>query len=84
MEDVKKPHDQSDDKEKVYEVEEVLYKKLDTDMNYRHKYLPMRVLVHAALQLSWLIGIYTAIFHTKLATILWGTYRPATPGESQW
>lgn len=76
MEDVKQPHDQSDDKAaKVYEVEEVSNKKLDTDMNYRHKYLWRRVLIHVFLQVSWLIGIYTAIFHAKLATCLWGKYR---------
>lgn len=75
MEDVKEPRDQFDDKADLYEVEEVLNKKLATDMNYRHKYLWRRVLIHSTLQLSWLIGLYTMIFHTKLATIVWSEYQ---------
>ncbi|XP_032667128.1 (11Z)-hexadec-11-enoyl-CoA conjugase-like [Odontomachus brunneus] len=74
MEDAKKPHDQSDDKEEEYVVEEVLNKQLDTDMNYRHEYLWRRVLIHTTLQLSWLIGMYMIIFHAKLATILWAIF----------
>ncbi|OAD53560.1 Acyl-CoA desaturase [Eufriesea mexicana] len=57
----------------TYEVEEVIQKrKLSTDMNYKHKFLVPHVIVHSLLQIGWLIGIYTALFHSKLATILWG------------
>ncbi|EFN85122.1 (11Z)-hexadec-11-enoyl-CoA conjugase [Harpegnathos saltator] len=72
MGDAKKPRDQPDDKTEKEEVgEEVLDEKLDTDMNYRHKYLWRRVLIHVLLHISWFIGIYTAIFHAKVATNLW-------------
>lgn len=57
---------------KPNEMEELFNKKLDTDMNYRHSYVWQLVVAHAALQVSWFIGLYTMIFHTKLASIIWG------------
>lgn len=61
---------------KLHDVEEVFHKKLGTDMNYRHSYIWQLVVGHAALQISWFIGLYTLIFYdTKLATTIWGKCR---------
>ncbi|XP_070167007.1 (11Z)-hexadec-11-enoyl-CoA conjugase-like [Polyergus mexicanus] len=60
---------------KLYDVEEVFHMKLGTDMNYRHSYIWQLVVCHAALQISWFIGLYTLIFYdTKLATIIWAFF----------
>lgn len=57
----------------TFEDEDAIQKeKLTTDMNYKHKLLVPHVIVHSLLQIGWLIGIYTALFHCKLATLLWG------------
>ena len=73
--DTEEIHDKIDNKPAITDVkvEELFHKKLGTDMNYRHSYVWQLVVGHAALQVSGLIGIYTAIFHAKLATFIWAT-----------
>ncbi|XP_072754889.1 (11Z)-hexadec-11-enoyl-CoA conjugase-like [Anoplolepis gracilipes] len=63
-------HDKTDNK--TYEVEEMFNKKIGTDMNYRHSFVWPLVITHTLLQISWLIGLYTLLFHeVKLATKIW-------------
>ncbi|KZC13887.1 Acyl-CoA Delta(11) desaturase [Dufourea novaeangliae] len=58
-----------------YEIEEILQKETyGTDVNYKHKYLWPHVVVHSALQIGWLIGLYAAFFYAKTATIFWGFF----------
>lgn len=52
-----------------------LNEKLGTDMNYHYKYDWQNILIVTAIQVSWLIGIYTTIFYAKLTTFIWGMYR---------
>lgn len=59
---------------KLYDSEELLNKKLGTDMNYRFSYIWQLVVAHILLQISWFIGAYM-LFHAKSATIIWGKYR---------
>ncbi|KAM0736033.1 Acyl-CoA Delta-9 desaturase [Formica fusca] len=64
---------------KLHDVEEVFHKKLGTDMNYRQSYIWQLVVGHAALQISWFIGLYTLIFYdTKLATTIWAFFIAAS------
>ncbi|XP_076289711.1 (11Z)-hexadec-11-enoyl-CoA conjugase-like isoform X1 [Lasioglossum baleicum] len=57
----------------TYEVEEVLQKqRYGTDMNYTHQLWYQRIVVHSLLQIGWVIGMYTAVYHAQIATILWG------------
>ncbi|XP_012140350.1 (11Z)-hexadec-11-enoyl-CoA conjugase-like [Megachile rotundata] len=57
----------------AYEVEEIVKKeKYGTDFNYKHKYLWTHILVHSVLQIGWIISIYVTIYHSKLATFIWG------------
>lgn len=68
--DTEKIRDKTDIK--PYEVEEMFHKKLGTDMNYRHSYIWPLVVGHTVLQASGFVGLYSAIFHAKLATTIWG------------
>lgn len=59
-------------KDNPYEVEEILAKRqYGTDMTYKHEYLLPPVVAHVLMETGWVIGIYTAIFHAQIATILW-------------
>lgn len=71
--DTEKIRDKTDNKS--YEIEEMFNKNLGTDMNYRHSYIWPLVIGHAVLQASWFVGLYSVIFHAKLATTIWGKYQ---------
>ncbi|KAK2589212.1 hypothetical protein KPH14_002019 [Odynerus spinipes] len=57
------------------ELDEILNRsKFDTDFNYTHSYFWPLVIGHAVMQISWVIGIYTAIFYAQWKTILWAIF----------
>ncbi|XP_076645821.1 acyl-CoA Delta-9 desaturase-like [Halictus rubicundus] len=58
-----------------HEINDVLEsEQYGTDMSYKHKYLWPPVVAQVLMQMGWLIGIYTALFHAQTATILWGVF----------
>lgn len=62
--------------EETYDEEGAKFYKLKTDPNYKHRYVPAKVIIFTLLHAGALYGLYLILtFQIKLQSFIWGKTR---------